>query len=203
MDKAYLKQLSDFEYRRLHWLATHPPRPCRLEDLPPFDGFSTWWQKSKRHKGDLKIFPSYKAYKFAAGKFGLDVQPKWQPGIPADILKNFYEYFPRQSFHQIYRQFYLNSFFSRNMNMRICEISYGMVQKKTQLSFRTIARSLDFLRHYRFIRQIWRGRPYPEDPRYLHSCYELPVNLNHVIYWRIHNAKKIKKDKVIKNGPIS
>lgn len=200
MDKDYLKQLSDAEYRRLHWLATNPPRPRRFEDLPPYDGLIKWFKKLRYHKGDLKIFPSYKAYKFAATKFGLDVHPKWQPGIPADILKNFYVYFPQQSYHQVYRLFYLNSYFSRNMRMRICEISYGMVHKKTQLSFRTIARAFDFLRHYRFVRQIWRGRPYPEDPRYLHSCYELPKDFNHVLYWRINNVKTVKKDKFVKSN---
>jgi hypothetical protein len=200
MDQGYLNQLSDIEYRRLHWLATHPPRPRRLGDLPPFDGFENWFKKLKKHKEDLKIFPTYKAYKFAAIKFGLDVQPKWQPGVPADILKDFYDYNPFQSYHQVYRQFYLNSYYSVNMRMRISEISYGLIRKKTQLSFATIGRAFDFLRHYRFVRQIWRGRPNPEDPRYLHSCYELPVNLNHVLYWRINNVRTVKKDKIIKSN---
>jgi hypothetical protein len=199
MDHEYLNKLNDSEYRRLHWLATHPPRPLRLEDIPKFDGFEGHYKKLKYFKKDLKIFPTRKAYKFAAKKFGLPVVPCFQKGIPRDILKDVDDRQPPKSYHQVLARYWKESYYSRNMKMRICEISNGLIKKKTKLSFATIERANSWIRKYRYARRIWRGRPDPEDPRYLHSCYELPANLDHVIFWRINGFVKTKNDKRLKS----
>lgn len=193
MDHNYLKNLPDETYRRMHWYATHFPRPLCIADLPDDDFIRQAWDKLSFYKNDKKVFPLYHWYKFACQKFGMPVQSNYSPGIPADISKQLSTTYPTNSCTKIYTYLYTNSYYSSNMKCRICEISYGLIKQSTLYSFRSIARAFDFLRHHRFIRQIWRGRPDPDDQRYLHSCYELPTNYKHILHWRINKFKRIKK----------
>jgi len=185
-----LDKLSDADYRRLHWYSQHSPRPLRRSDLPPFPKSLIAWEELPLYDNDRKLFPSYRVYKKCCKLFNVQPKPKYKKGIPVSIEIEFHKLNPPPSCYIIYQCLYSCGFYSRELDMRICEISQGMIKAKNGYSFRTIARTMDFLRAHRFICSIWRGRPDPVEPRYRHSCYELPLNFKHIKSWRINNGRK-------------
>jgi hypothetical protein len=177
---------------RLQWYADNPPYPRILEDIPRDEASLNLWRRSPRWHNGKRIFPPYKWHVKACRALQVKPCPPWEPGIPENVLKKFLDSNPRKSYRLIYDKIFNISFYSTNMKMRVSEFSIGLLIKLCGYSEPNIKNCLCFLRKGRWIRRVWRGRPNPEDPRYLHSCYELPVNWKHVQAWRIHKGKPHK-----------
>lgn len=188
----YLSKLSKAERARLLWYSKNGPKPRVLSEIPDDPRSFASWNHLPFFSDTEKVFPPYKHHLFAAKKFGVSPVPRFSPGIPYSISPLFFEFFPPGSFFNVYTCLYECSYYKKDWKMRICEVSYGLLHSKTGLSHKTIYRTFDFLRSKWFVRLIWRGRPKPDAPRYLHSCYELPFNRDHIISWRVHNGRKRK-----------
>jgi len=174
MDDKFLESLSEADYLRLFWYSENPPRPRTLKSIYQDPICVASWHKQPFLDQTRKIFPPYKTYSFCCKKAGIPPKPPFKLGIPLDISAQLLENFPPPSQHKLLKTLYNHSHYHSKWKMRIVEFSYGSVKKQTDLSFRTIHRCLSFFRKGCYVRLIWRGRPAPDDPRYLHSCYELP-----------------------------
>lgn len=195
MDGDYISKLTTAQYQRLVWYSGNEPKPRAVNTILQDKTIIELWKKTPYYDDFRKIFPPYKVYRFACRKFGVAPKPPFKQGIPQSIIKELFETHPTNSILDIYKSLYNLSYHNDLWKMRVCEVSHGLIKKDSGYCFRTISRNLNFLRSKWFIRRIWRGRPWPEDPRYLHSCYELPVNINHITYWRINHGRKRQKTK--------
>jgi len=173
-------------------MSNNPPRLIGLNDLPDNKLLISNWHKLSFHRDHRKIFPLLDHYRFACNKFGVHHANKFKPGIPPCISKNLLSLHVPKSQTKILSYLYSNSYYHFQWKMRVCEVGYGLLHSSTNLSKMTIYRAFDRFRKGRYIRLIWRGRPEPDDPRYLHSCYELPSTMNQIHYWRI-NFKNINQ----------
>ena len=192
-ESAYLKSLSDEQYTRLFWYASNPPKPRKLSSIPQTRRDLEYWEQCRVHKSGKRIFPPYDLHKKAAVLFGISPAAKYSKGIPACITKTMLSLSPPRSYTNIFSTMYKASYFHEEWKMRVCEVSVGLLAKKTKVSERTVVRSLSFLRGKCFIRLMWRGFPEPQEDRYLHSCYELPINSDHILTWRIHGGRDPKR----------
>jgi len=189
---AYLASLSDAQLLSLEWIADHPPKSRSRDQLPPYQPLLAAWDKARPKTATIKVFPTYRRYKFACSKLGLHPRPKWKRGIPPSISSDFISHPPPRSVITVYTCLYKHSRYDPAWNMRVAETSRNGMVQRTRLAPATIDRAMSFLRAHRYILRIWRGRPNPRNERYRHSAYELPYDLDHVLYWRIHGGRKAK-----------
>lgn len=175
--------------QRLLWVIHNPPRPRRLEQLPPDPILRTRWLGFSYYTGVLKIFPDRPLYKRAYKLLDLQPPARFPHGTPPEISAQMNHLQAPPSVFTISETMYHWSRYDHAWGMRVCETSVKALTGETGLSKRTIIYALDFLRKHRYARRIWRGRPDPEEARYRHSCYELPCSLDHVLAWRIHGGR--------------
>lgn len=190
MDQHFLNSLSKGHYSRLKWFASHGPKPLDISEIPQDKDSLAIWRSLKSFDKTRKVFPPYKKHLFAAKKFGLKPANKFKRGFSPCISSALLDNFPPNSIVVIYKLLYSMSYYNCAWRMRVCEVSYGLIKKHSTYSDQTIYRAMDFLRKRYFVRLIWRGRPDPEEDRYLHSCYELPLNFKHILSWRINKGRK-------------
>jgi len=188
-DYKFLEGLSGEAEDLLQWAADNPPRPRRRAGIPPEPYFLEWWDRQPPYRPGLRIFPTRDWHEKACAKLGLRPAPPFKQGIPDDMATQLLNRRPPASVITIYELLYTRSRYDKDWAMRVCEISYGAIRKETAYSFKTIRKAMGFLRAHCYIRRIWRGRPQSREPRYRHSCYELPFNLDHVTAWRIHRGR--------------
>jgi hypothetical protein len=191
MDNFY-NNIDDERAAASMWIATHSPVRRSINNIPLNNFLVKDFERTCGPNRKSVLYPSWKQHRKHCKINKILPAKKPTPGIPEDIYPDLDDHNPTKSIRRIYKELYTHSFYSKPMKKRICEMSYGWMKKITGYHFDTIRVALSFLRKYRYLNQIWRGRPDPEDPRYLHSCYEMPKNIRHVIYWRIHLKKQSK-----------
>jgi len=173
---------------RREWCA-QSPKARRRDQIPQHPIFLKEWDHLRFVFPEHKIFPPYKWYKKACKELGIQPQPRFKKGIPPDVSQELLKAKPPSSVIAVYKALYARSRYSSAWRMRVSEISCGALVKHTNYSFSTVKRALSFLRAHRYARCIWRGRPDSTEARYRHSCYELPLSLDHVTAWRIHKGR--------------
>lgn len=192
-DLKFLESLSEPDYLRVFWFSENPPRPRSLKSIYQDPYVAALWRKQRFFNQTEKIFPPYKTYSFCCKKVGTVPVPPFKFGVPLDISASLTDNDCPPSRHKILKTLYIISYYHNKWKMRIVEPSVGLLISLTDYSDRTVKYCLAYFRKYYYARKIWRGKPAPEDPRYLHSCYELPLNMRHVTSWKINHGRKRNK----------
>lgn len=177
---------------RLFWYSENPPKKRTRKSLFQDPEVLKLWDAQKPLVASKKVFPPRKIYVFCCEKIGTRPKPAFKKGVPVCVKSALLDSLPPKSVFVVYKWLYKISYYHPEWKMRVCEPSIGLLMKKTGYGHDTIDKCLSFLRKGWFIRRIWRGRPKRPNPRYLHSCYELPFDFDHIISWRIHHGRKRK-----------